>query len=134
MLTSSHCKLDLDMRFKLPLLASDEEFERAAALFDFLANAALRMVPPPLTSLSSPFAAIPTVLPLLDSLAVLLALFTLGMAPVGRMEADELHTLLSVLNCCSSAVAAIAMAAVTGPVEAERAARSMETFGVSGEV
>lgn len=122
------------MRFKVPLLASDEEFERAAALFVFLANAALFMVPP-LISFSSPLAPVSTLLLLLDSLAVLLVLLTLGIAPVGRMEADELQTLSELSCCCSSATAAAAaIAAVTGPADDERAARSMETFGVSGEV
>lgn len=126
------------MRFKVPLLASDEEFERVAAVVAvvvFLASAAL-LGAAPVAAFSAPLE-LAAVAAVLDSLAALLVVFILGMAPVGRIAVVELHTLSPPpLSCCSSAAAAAAAAAITavaGPADAERAARSMETLGVSGE-
>lgn len=131
MLTSSHCRLDLDMRFKVLLLESEELLARAAVAAAGAAFVFLDAAP------AADLSALPAAAPVLDSLAALLADFTFGMAPVGRIVAAELHA-ASTFSCCSSAAAeaaaaAAAITAVAGPAEAERAARSMDTFGVSGE-
>lgn len=127
--TSSHCKLDLEIRFKVPLpLVSPDELERAAAVEVFFAKVTL--FPDPVDVVLSKIGDAAVEDPP-DSLAGLFAVFTFGMAPVVRLALmlDELG-ILSAAECSSTAAAADPAA----PADADRDARSMDTFGVNGEL